>query len=335
MDKNDLVILVVNSTSKKVFGNLNLGTTSSAKLDFIDKSKLTSSLALGSIDTENNCSTSATIQSVGSFSNEDITNLEKIAKLDDALVMVQNKYKNPTIELADVSVSINMATFDSIKDQFSSLDDANVSEVTPQLYMLRDTKWDDVNQSSIQLFPPSAITYNNTEANETTPMNASSKYEEEEWDEGKILNQYRFYTPNKFPQGDWTLKIDGNDSIQGTFTFNGAFPTDDNNKFTIPLPKVKLNMNGTKISSITIQWYIYNTETNQFEEASENILNSLMKPEGSNIPYIGFDGDNHNATSTTWNGTYYFPNNEELESSGQKAEIGFLIGQIDYSLTFK
>ena len=60
-----------------------------------------------------------------------------------------------------------------------------------------------------------------------------------------------------------------------------------------------------------------------------------MKPEGSNIPYIGFDGDNHNATSTTWNGTYYFPNNEELESSGQKAEIGFLIGQIDYSLTFK
>jgi len=54
LDKNDLVILVVNSTSKKVFGNLNLGTTSNAKLDFIDKSKLTGDLALGSIDTENN-----------------------------------------------------------------------------------------------------------------------------------------------------------------------------------------------------------------------------------------------------------------------------------------
>lgn len=47
LTKNDLVILVVRSSDKKVFGHLNLGTSSNNSLDYFDKSKLTDDLALG------------------------------------------------------------------------------------------------------------------------------------------------------------------------------------------------------------------------------------------------------------------------------------------------
>ena len=86
LNKNDLVILVVNKANKKVFGNLNLATNSDAKLDYFDKSKLTDNLALGNIDTENNCSASTTLSSTSSFSSEDLAKMEKIAVSDNALI---------------------------------------------------------------------------------------------------------------------------------------------------------------------------------------------------------------------------------------------------------
>ena len=334
LDKNDLVLLVVNSASKKVFGHLNLGTTSNAKLDFIDKSKLADNLDLGSIDTENNCSTNATVQSVGSFSSDDVNTLESVALVDDALVMVQNKYKNPTIKLADVYTSIKLDTYDNAKDNYSTLDNVVLEFVSPELYMARGTKWDNIAKENIELYPPSTVVYNtNKEANATTPMQATYKNENEDWGEGGVYNKFRFYSPVDFPRGEWILKIAGSDTVEGVFTFNGAYPKDENGAFVIPLPKVKFNMEGDIIKSIDVKWYIYDTATNQFKEASEDVLNSIMKPEGFDTPYVSFweNGSDNEAVSDTWNGHYTFKDHPDgYNPTNKKPNIGFTIGQILY-----
>ena len=53
-----------------------------------------SNLSFGKINTEANCSTEATISSVGAFSNDYVSILQKIAKLDNGLVTYANHYKN-------------------------------------------------------------------------------------------------------------------------------------------------------------------------------------------------------------------------------------------------
>jgi len=344
LSKNDLVILVVNSFTKKIFGHLNLGTSSDAKLDFIDKSKLVDDLSFGNIDTENNCTSDVTLSNTTSFSSEDLETMEEIAISDNALVLYQNKYKSPDYD-AEVQVLYNMDSLDSIKDTWSNIDDFNTSN----LIGLRPTidtdlaSFNDIDENSIFLYPPSDVNFTtqrdgnfNQTADSSTPILATYKNS----DDG---NFYEFSFVNSFPQGDWILKIQGSDDIKATFIFSAAYPYDDNGKSIVPVPQIRLNMDSndnTKIKSVDVRWYIY--DGTQYIQVDDDFMNSIALQDNDSDKFIVPLRDNYGQDiaifeSTTWNGTYTLPGGASvtLPADNRRINMKYNIGQVSYQFLFQ
>jgi len=315
-DKNDLIALVVNSNTKKVYGHLNLGTSTDAKLDFIDKSKLSKDLDLGSIDTENNCSSEETISSSSAFADGDLKDLEKIAIADDALVLYQNKYKNPDYE-SFLDADFILGTLSSIKDTYYPLNNFsqnNFKGVKPTVETILE-KWIGKTKSQIKLYPPSDVNYtmdafsDNPTYQTATP--AVGVYAIQDQHTASDYNFFDFPHFSNYPEGDWLLK-DENGQVVATFSYTGANPFNGNN-IKIPIPKIKLNMNGDIINSITIQWYIYNG--NEYVEANDDIMNSIASQRFKDKITRGIFGYFQNYTGNQvvglvyeenkWNGTFY------------------------------
>ena len=62
LNKDDLVVFVVNSTSKTIFGHLNLEASNDEKLELLDTSKMEKDLELGEVNSADNCSSEETPQ---------------------------------------------------------------------------------------------------------------------------------------------------------------------------------------------------------------------------------------------------------------------------------
>ena len=87
LDKNDLVIFVVNSTSKTIFGHLNLKASNDEKLELLDTSKMEKDLSLGNVDSTDNCSSTETLSTTTSFKSNELDNLQKISRNDDPVAL--------------------------------------------------------------------------------------------------------------------------------------------------------------------------------------------------------------------------------------------------------
>ena len=83
LEKDDLVVFVVNSNSKTIFGHLNLLTSNDEKLELIDTSKMEKDLELGEVNSADNCSSEETLSTTTSFKSSELDNLQKISRSDD------------------------------------------------------------------------------------------------------------------------------------------------------------------------------------------------------------------------------------------------------------
>jgi hypothetical protein len=342
LNKNDLVILVVNKADKKVFGNLNLATNSDAKLDYFDKSKLTDNLALGNIDTEDNCSASSTLSSISSFSSEDLAKMEKIAISDNALILYQNKFKSPDYD-AEIQALYNMDDLDNIKGSYSNINDFNTSNSIGLRPTIKTSlsAFDSIDENNIFIYPPSTVNYTtardgnfNQEANITTAVTSTYKGTNDG-------NFYEFGFVENFPSGDWLLKVQGSSDIKGKFNYSAAYPYDSNGKSIVPVPQIKLNMDtsdNTKIKSVDVKWYVYNGT--QYEQVSDEFMNSVALQDSDGDKFIAPLRNSGNTLgefkSTTWNGNYIMDNNAILGfSSGNQINMSYNIGQASYQFLFR
>ena len=253
-DKNDLVVFVVNSATKTVYGHLNLDADSNNKLDFIDKSKLQSDLDLGSIDTESNCSSSTTLNSTTAFSSDELSKLQKIAISDNALILYKNKYVNPDYD-AEIQVLYSMDAINDIKGTWSNINNFDTSK----LIGLRPTvkthlsSYNNISENQIYLYPPTNVNYTTNRDGNFNQTASSSNPLPSTYKGTNDGNFYEFAFVNNFPQGDWNLKIDGDSNIKGKFNFSSAYPFDSNGKSIVPVPQIKLNKDpndNTKLKSI-------------------------------------------------------------------------------------
>jgi hypothetical protein len=338
LSKDDLVIFVVNSSTKKVFGHLNLGTSSSEKLDFIDKSKLENDLDLGSVDTENNCSSSTTVSNTTAFSNDDLASLEEVAISDNVLILYQNLFKNPDYE-AQLHNHFKMPTITSIKDTFNSLNDFNSSNFTGSQPVITTsiTSWADINYSEINYYPPSSVTciaHNGATSDANTTVTMPGNYKTNNDDE----YFYSFDYIKEYPTGNWLLK-DDNNVTKATFVLSDASPFDSNGKVKVPVPMVKANMSGNIISSIEVKWLI--SKNNSYTEISEKTMQTLATVDADK-PFIILQNSSTplgRAESDTFIGTYSITegNNLEIGTASGKVEkiiINYMIGQGSYQYIF-
>ncbi|HCV46116.1 MAG TPA: hypothetical protein DF909_08545, partial [Deltaproteobacteria bacterium] len=72
LNRDDLVIFVVNSNSKTILGHLNLEATNEENLELLDSSKMESDLSLGDIDCADNCSSTETLSTTTSFKSSEL-----------------------------------------------------------------------------------------------------------------------------------------------------------------------------------------------------------------------------------------------------------------------
>lgn len=352
LTKNDLVILVVRSSDKKVFGHLNLGTSSNNSLDYFDKSKLTDDLALGSIDTENNCTSDTTLSSTTSFSSDDLAKMEKIAISDNAMILYQNKYKSPNYDLG-IHALYNMESVNDIKGAYSNINDFNTSNLIGLRPTLRTQLdgYDNIDETELGIYPPSNVNFTtardgnfNQVANATTAL--SSNYSQNR-ENGNDDNWYEFGFCETFPNGDWKLKLNGSDEVKAKFGLNGAYPYDTNGKSIVPVAQIKLNMDesdNTKLKSIDVKWMVFNGS--QYEQASEDTMNALATqdsesfPSKKEAPVRYWDGntmqDVGRFESSTWNGSYTLSNSSSVTlPANARVNMNYYIGQVSYQFMFE
>lgn len=346
LSQDDLIIFVVNSITKEILGNINLATSSSAKLDLIDTSKLESDLNVGSIDLENNCCASTeTVNSVTSFSSDSIEILEDIAISDDSLLIYQNKYKSP-----DYKVEIQaLYTMDALTDIQGSFSDIN-SFTSENLTGIRPTVgaqltiYDNITENNIYLFPPENVNYTTQRDriyNQVASMVSAIPATYKGTNNG---NFYEFAFVDSFPKGDWLLKIDGDTEVKGKFSFNGAYPYDSNGNSIIPVPQIKLNMDtqdNSKIKSIDVKWVIFDSST--YKEVSEEFMNSLAYQDhgGKLIAALrsNYGQDIGIFESSTWNGNYTISNGASISLPTtvheRRINMAYNIGQVSYQYLFQ
>ena len=121
LDKNDLVIFVVNSTSKSIFGHLNLKASNDEKLELIDTSKMEKDLSLGNVDSTDNCSSTETLSTTTSFKSNELDNLQKISRNDDPVALYSNNWRNPNFD-ASANISFSLDNLTNVINNYSSVD---------------------------------------------------------------------------------------------------------------------------------------------------------------------------------------------------------------------
>lgn len=341
-DKNDLVIFVVNSTTKKVFGHLNLRSSADANLDYIDQSKLIDDLELGSVDTTNNCSSSTTLANTTAFSSQDLSKMEKIAISDNALILYQNIFVNPNY-FAEIQALYNMDALDNIQGTFSNIvnfDTSNSIGLRPTI-QTNLSAFDSVAYQGIYMYPPADVNYTTARdgvfdqlATTTSPVPATHKGTNNG-------NFYEFGFVETFPEGEWLLKVDGSNEIKGKFSYGAAYPYNENGKSIIPVPQIRLNMDPSdtsKIKSVDVKWYIFNGA--QYEEVNEEFMTSIATKWNSSDGFIAPLRNSGQTLgefkSATWIGNYTMSGDSSIGfTSGNQINMSYNIGQVSYQFLFR
>ena len=121
LNEDKLVVFVVNSTSKTIYGHLNLEASNDEKLEMLDTSKMEKDLSLGNVDCADNCSSEETLSTTTSFKSSELDNLQNISRSDDAVALYSNDWRNPTIE-SYVSTVFYMGSLSNLGDNYSDVD---------------------------------------------------------------------------------------------------------------------------------------------------------------------------------------------------------------------
>jgi hypothetical protein len=368
LDKNDLVIFVVNSTSKTIFGHLNLKASNDEKLELLDTSKMEKDLSLGNVDSTDNCSSTETLSTITSFKSSELDNLQKISRNDDAVALYSNNWRNPNYD-ASANIQFHFDNISSIINNYSNIDNFskanNYNGMGPRisgslasagsLYTDNSSPFTDTgNAVTAYLYPPSSIKHSNKQPSSTSPTSDNLSYDADNttpiglrsrdtvwWsNEGKTVQVYGPQV-NNFPAGDWRLTFTDNTSM-GDFEFVGAEPFDNASTLKTFIPSLKINSDNSsgKLTSINVKYYTQsssgsfdNVTTNFFETVAWNIFCSYVLSTDNNTSY-NIPGSEYN-TSTT-NTEYEFTPTSDLQTNDlQRIICNYQIGQAKYSFFYE
>ena len=310
LNRDDLVIFVVNSNSKTILGHLNLEATNEENLELLDSSKMESDLSLGDIDCADNCSSTETLSTTTSFKSSELDNLQKISRSDDAVALFSNNWRNPNLD-AQLYVSFSLDNLTNVINNYGNIDNFsktnNYHGMSPKINGDLDSAGSLYTDNSSPftgggcvssslcfnggaitafLYPPSAIKHSNRQpsqfetdnlsydADNSTPIGLRSR--DTVWwsNDGKTI-QVNGPRINTLPAGDWRLTYTDNTSI-GNFEFVGADPFDNASKFKAFIPSLKVNSDNSsgKLTSINLKFY-RQSSTGSFDNVSTTFLESV------------------------------------------------------------
>ena len=367
LDKNDLVIFVVNSTSKSIFGHLNLKASNDEKLELLDTSKMEKDLSLGNVDSTDNCSSTETLSTTTSFKSNELDNLQKISRNDDPVALYSNNWRNPNFD-ASANISFSLDNLTNVINNYSSVDNFsktnNYNGIGPtitgqldsagSLYTDNSSPFTDTgNAVTAYLYPPSAIKHSDKQPSSTSPTSDNLSYDADNttpiglrsrdtvwWsNDGKTI-QVNGPQVNVFSAGDWKLTYTDNSSM-GNFEFVGADPFDNASTFKAFIPSLKVNSDSSgKLTSINVKYYSQsssgifdNVSTTFLETVAWNIFCSYVLSTDNNTSY-NIPGSDYN-TSTT-NTEYEFTPTSDLQTNDlQRIICNYQIGQAKYSFFYE
>jgi hypothetical protein len=367
LDKNDLVIFVVNSTSKTIFGHLNLKASNDEKLELLDTSKMEKDLSLGNVDSTDNCSSTETLSTTTSFKSNELDNLQKISRNDDPVALYSNNWRNPNFD-ASANISFSLDNLTNVINNYSSVDNFsktnNYNGIGPtitgqldsagSLYTDNSSPFTDTgNAVTAYLYPPSAIKHSDKQPSSTSPTSDNLSYDADNttpiglrsrdtvwWsNDGKTI-QVNGPQVNVFSTGDWKLTYTDNSSM-GNFEFVGADPFDNASTFKAFIPSLKVNSDSSgKLTSINVKYYSQsssgifdNVSTTFLETVAWNIFCSYVLSTDNNTSY-NIPGSDYN-TSTT-NTEYEFTPTSDLQTNDlQRIICNYQIGQAKYSFFYE
>ena len=367
LDKNDLVIFVVNSTSKTIFGHLNLKASNDEKLELLDTSKMEKDLSLGNVDSTDNCSSTETLSTTTSFKSNELDNLQKISRNDDPVALYSNNWRNPNFD-ASANISFSLDNLTNVINNYSSVDNFsktnNYNGIGPtitgqldsagSLYTDNSSPFTDTgNAVTAYLNPPSAIKHSDKQPSSTSPTSDNLSYDADNttpiglrsrdtvwWsNDGKTI-QVNGPQVNVFSAGDWKLTYTDNSSM-GNFEFVGADPFDNASTFKAFIPSLKVNSDSSgKLTSINVKYYSQsssgifdNVSTTFLETVAWNIFCSYVLSTDNNTSY-NIPGSDYN-TSTT-NTEYEFTPTSDLQTNDlQRIICNYQIGQAKYSFFYE
>lgn len=248
----------------------------------------------------------------------------------------------PEAYSASVHTVFDMGTLTSVANVYSNqttFSKNNLRGIRPTVF-IDSSEFDQVTKDDVALYPPNEILYmSNFEgafdsiASPSIPLPANYK------SDGS--NFYEFHYINSVPDGDWLLKIAGDDQVKATFTFTDAYPYDGLDRVNVPIPSIKLVMTGEMIFSIEVQWYIYSG--GEFVALTEDQMNTIAGLNVSKIELSDWNSglvEHDDAISPAWNGIYEFLKSGELVigSGGintvRMLGLGYAIGNVEYSFMF-
>ncbi len=337
LNEDDLVVFVVNSTSKTIFGHLNLEASNDEKLELLDTSKMEKDLELGEVDCADNCSSAETLSTTTSFKSSELDNLQNISRSDDAVALFSNNWRNPTIA-SYVSTVFPIGSISDLGDNYTAVDNFSKTNTFSGMHPLFYSSLDNI--SGLYLYPPSPIKYAGTSnsdnmthsADNSTPININSI----NWSSGGQVTTISAPYVNSFPSGDWRLTYTDNTTF-GNFQFVGADPFDNASKFKVFIPSLKVNSdNSGKWLSINLMFYKQSSsginesvnysyfKTLAYDEFCSYVLN------GSNESKNTTQSD-MSSTDTVWE---LSPKTDEQISDVNRIICNYMIGQAKYSFYF-
>ncbi len=311
LNRDDLVIFVVNSNSKTILGHLNLEATNEENLELLDSSKMESDLSLGDIDCADNCSSTETLSTTTSFKSSELENLQNISRSDDAVALFSNNWRYPNLD-AQLLFSFSLDNLTNVINNYGNIDNFSKTnnfygmgpkitgdlDSVGSLYTDNSTPFTETGAcvssnlcfqgSAITAYwyPPSAIKHSNKQpsqfetdnlsydADNSTPIGLRSR--DTIWwsNDGKSI-QVNGPRVNTLPAGDWRLTYTDNTSI-GNFEFVGADPFDNASKFKAFIPSLKVNSDNSsgKLTSINLKFY-RQSSTGSFDNVSTTFLESV------------------------------------------------------------
>ena len=367
LDKNDLVIFVVNSTSKTIFGHLNLKASNDEKLELLDTSKMEKDLSLGNVDSTDNCSSTETLSTTTSFKSNELDNLQKISRNDDPVALYSNNWRNPNFD-ASANISFSLDNLTNVINNYSSVDNFsktnNYNGIGPtitgqldsagSLYTDNSSPFTDTgNAVTAYLYPPSAIKHSDKQPSSTSPTSDNLSYDADNttpiglrsrdtvwWsNDGKTI-QVNGPQVNVFSAGDWKLTYTDNSSM-GNFEFVGVDPFDNASTFKAFIPSLKVNSDSSgKLTSINVKYYSQsssgifdNVSTTFLETVAWNIFCSYVLSTDNNTSYNILGSDYNTSTTNT---EYEFTPTSDLQTNDlQRIICNYQIGQAKYSFFYE
>ena len=277
LNKDDLVVFVVNSNSKTILGHLNLEASNEEKLELLDTSNMENDLRLGDVDCADNCTSAETLYTTTSFKSSELDNLQNISRSDDAVALFSNNWRNPNLD-AQLYVSFSLDNLTNVINNYGNIDNFSKTnnfygmgpkitgdlDSVGSLYTDNSTPFTDSSGITAYWYPPSAIKHSNRQpsqfetdnlsydADNTTPIGLRSR-DTVWWSNDGETIQVNGPQVNNFPAGDWRLTFTDNTSM-GDFEFVCAETLDNASTFKAFIPTLKVNSANSqgKLPSINL-----------------------------------------------------------------------------------